>query len=142
MKTNIESLVGFVIAKTQGKIRAELIQRLKEYNITPTQWAILSQLSDTNGIPPTEISKITFKDIPNTIRMLQKLEKNNLVYHHQDPSDRRVSFYYLTEDGIRVSNILTNIVIEVMDNATEGIDADMIDKLIELLNRIYDNLSK
>lgn len=142
MTLNLENIIGFAMARTQGKIRALMIQKFKEFDLTPTQWAILTQLSIDNGIPPTEISKITFKDIPNTIRMLQKLEKKELVYHHVNPYDKRVSLFYLSDKGVKLRNTLLPIVIDIMNQAVKGIDSDKVQELIDLLNLIYQNLAE
>ncbi|MDV8114608.1 MarR family winged helix-turn-helix transcriptional regulator [Bacillus sp. BAU-SS-2023] len=137
---DLSNSIGFTIARTQGKLRNVMIRKFREFDLTPNQWAVLNYLSIDYGIPPTEISKITFKDIPNTIRILQKLEKKGLVCHHINPDDKRVSLFYLSDKGYNLRDELFPIGTSVMEQAVKDIDPEKVKELIDLLNKIYDNL--
>ncbi len=137
---DLNNSIGFTIARTQGKIRNVMIRKFREFDLTPNQWAVLNHLSLDNGKPTTEISKITFKDIPNTIRILQKLEKKGLISHYINSEDKRVSFYYLSDKGADLREKLYPIGTGVMEQSVKGIEPEKVKELIDLLNKIYDNL--
>lgn len=137
---DLNNSIGFTIARTQGKIRNVMIRKFREFDLTPNQWAVLNHLSFDEGTPTTEISKITFKDIPNTIRILQKLERKGLVYHHINSEDKRVSLFYLSEKGADLREKLFPIGMSVMEQSVKGIEPKKVKELIGLLNKIYDNL--
>lgn len=137
---DLSNSIGFTIARAQGKIRNVMIRKFREFDLSPNQWAVLNHLSIDVGTPPTEISQITFKDIPNTIRILQKLEKKGFVYHHINTDDKRVSFYYLSDKGANLREVLFPIGTSVMEQSVKGIAPEKVKELIDLLNKIYDNL--
>lgn len=137
---DLSNSIGFTIARTQGKIRNVMIRKFREFDITPNQWAILNYLSLDYGTPTTEISKITFKDISNTIRILQKLEKKGLVYHHINSDDKRVSLFYLSDKGVNLREKLFPIGTSVMEDSVKGIEPEKVKELMDLLNKIYNNL--
>lgn len=133
--------IGFIIARTQGRIRTIMTQQFKEWDITPGQWTIINYLSKDNGFSPTEISEITFNDIPNTIRILQKLEKKGLVFRQIKSEDKRVSLYFLTDQGASLRDVLFPIGTQAMKQAVKGISPSKVEELKVLLKNIYANLS-
>ena len=66
MELKLSDSLGFILNKTNTKLKNELLQRFKEYDITPEQWAILCCLLEREGITPKELSDLTCKDKPNT----------------------------------------------------------------------------
>lgn len=138
---DLSNSIGFHIARTRGAIGTTLNQKFKPFGVTVGQWALLNYLSTENGLPPTKISEITFKDIPNTLRILQKLEKKGLVSHEVNLPDRRSKLYYITEEGERLRDILFPIGNEVIKQATIGIAPAKVQEMETLLRTIFDNLS-
>lgn len=138
---DLSNSIGFHIARTRGAIGTTLNQKFRPFGVTVGQWALLNYLSEENGIPPTKISEITFKDIPNTLRILQKLEKKGLVSHEVNLPDRRSKLYYLTSEGVKLRDQLFPIGNAVMEKAVQGIDPAKVKEMKKMLADIFDNLS-
>jgi len=140
MDFTLDDSLGFIVSRTNTKLKNELLHQFKPYDVTPEQWAVLNRLWEQDGMTPKELSEKTFKDLPNTARILEKLMRKKLVLRQPDPADKRSSQVFLTERGKKLKEVLIPIAQGVLNQATLGIGADKIVEVKALLNRIYQNL--
>lgn len=79
----------------------KLERQLKENSIflTKEQWLILKKLNEKDGQTQNEIAKITFSDKTTIARIINNLEKKQLVKRCSNPSDKRVNYIFLTDSG-------------------------------------------
>jgi DNA-binding MarR family transcriptional regulator len=49
MNFKLDESLGFILNKVNTKLKNELLQRLKEKDVTPEQWAILNCLWEQEG---------------------------------------------------------------------------------------------
>lgn len=140
MEFNLDDSLGFILNRLNTKLKNELFQRLKEYDITPEQWSILNCLWVEEGITPKELADIIFKDKPNTNRILEKLQIKELIVRNPHPVDKRAFQIFLTERGWALKDKLIPIVTQLLEEATIGIEKSKILDMKKLLNQMYDNL--
>jgi len=140
MDFTLDDSLGFIVNRTNTKLKNELLHQFKQYDVTPEQWAVLNRLWEKDGITPKELAEKTFKDMPNIARILGKLVRKKLVVRQPDLVDKRSSQVFLTERGKNLQGILIPIAQSVLEQATLGIGVDEIVELKALLNRIYHNL--
>ena len=120
--------------------KKEFTKRLRPYGLTPEQWALLNRLGEKDGVTQRELSERTFKDQPNTTRILDKLEKKKLIRKANNPEDRRAFIVFLTDKGKEVRNKIIPITAHLNDEAAKGIGGENRRRLIDLLNHVYENL--
>lgn len=137
---SIEDSLGFIINKVNGKLKVELLQELKEYDVTPEQWAVLNFLWKEDGITPKELSDLTFKDKPNTNRILDNLLKKGLITRRPHPTDGRAFQIFLTDKGRDLKAVLVPKAASLIEKATRTIDEGKIKEMKLTLNQIYNNL--
>jgi len=140
MDFTLDDSLGFIVNRTNTKLKNELLHQFKQYDVTPEQWAVLNRLWEEDGMTPKELAEKTFKDLPNIARILDKLVRKKLVVRQPDLADKRSSQVFLTERGQNLQGVLIPIAQSVLEQATLGIGADGIVELKTLLNRIYHNL--
>lgn len=140
MEFNLDDSLGFILNKLNTKLKNELLQRLKEYDVTPEQWSVLNRLWVQEGVTPRELSDIIFKDKPNTNRILEKLQVKKLIVRKPHPVDKRAFQIFLTERGWTLKDKLIPIVTQLLEETTIGINKNKILDIKKLLNQMYDNL--
>ncbi|AFQ45124.1 MarR family winged helix-turn-helix transcriptional regulator [Desulfosporosinus meridiei] len=141
MEFKLEDSLGFILSKTNTKLKNKLFQRFYEYNVTPEQWSVLNCLWTREGLTPKELADMIFKDKPNTNRILEKLETKELIVRKPHPVDRRSYQVFLTNRGWALKEELVPKAVELLDEATKGIEQQKVAEMIKLLNQIYDNIS-
>ncbi|WP_122625999.1 MarR family winged helix-turn-helix transcriptional regulator [Lucifera butyrica] len=140
MRFKLDDSLGFILSKANIKLKNELFQRFKEYDITPEQWAILCCLWEQEGITPKELSDLTCKDKPNTNRILEKLIIKGLVVRNPHPVDKRAFQIFLTDKGRALREQLIPKANQLIEKATTGIEEHKVVELKKMLNQIYDNI--
>lgn len=141
MHFNMDESLGFIITRTSVKVKKEFVKRLRPYDLTPEQWSILNRLGEQDGITQKELAERTFKDQPNTARILDKLEKKQLLRRADNPEDRRAFLVFLTDKGSAVRESIIPISTQLNKDAAKGLQEDESRQLIKLLNHVYENLN-
>lgn len=141
MNFSVSDSLGFIMNKTNTKLKNELLQQLKEDDITPEQWGVLTCLWDQDGITPKELADITYKDKPNTNRIIEKLQAKGFVIRTPHPVDKRAYQIFLTKSGLALREKLIPKVVVLLAKATRGIAASKEAEIKMLLNQIYNNLN-
>lgn len=81
-----EDFFNFLTGKATTALTRRLQQNLKEsgINITAEQWSILYNLWQEEGLTQQELANRTFRDKPSVTRLINNLEKLNLVIRVND----------------------------------------------------------
>ena len=109
-------------------------------NISTEQWSVLAVLWEKDKVTQQTICDLTRKDKPSMTRLIDNLEKRNLVVRVSDPSDRRINLIHLTDEGANMQVKANEIVQSVITKALVGIDDDALNEARQLLLHIMDNL--
>ncbi len=139
-KFDLTDSLGFILNKVSGKLKNELLQEFKEYDITTEQWVVLNFLGESDGLPPNVLAALTHKDKPNINRILDKLKSKKLIICKPHPADGRSIQVFLTDSGRTLLGLLIPKAVGLLNKATKSIDEIKINELKVILNQIYNNL--
>lgn len=140
MEFKKDDSLGFILNRTSTKFKNELLQRFKEYDVTPEQWSVLNCLWEQEGVTPKELSDAISKDKPNTNRILEKLEMKEFITRKPHPVDKRAFQIFLTNRGLEIRDELIPKAMKVLEDAVRGIEEDKVEEMKKLLNQMYYNL--
>ena len=130
-----------------GKASTAIARRLqKKFNasdmpITIEQWSVLYQLWKQDGKSQQELCNATFRDKPSITRLVDNLEKLNLVKRVPDAADRRINKVYLTRQAQKLQEQTMALAEETLNEALEGVPSEHINLCKEVLQKVYDNLN-
>lgn len=110
------------------------------FDITTEQWTVLSCLWDNGKINQQMICEFTQKDKPSVTRLIDNLEKKNLVRRKSDPKDRRNRIIHLTPQGAALKQKTTEVVHNIVNHALEDISDEELSIAKDVLLRIMQNL--
>ncbi|QJC50976.1 winged helix-turn-helix transcriptional regulator [Paenibacillus albicereus] len=99
---SLDDSIGFLLGAAYRKVSLTLLQQLRDWDITPEQWAMLARICERGGRIQRELGELTGKDKPTTTRILELLEAKGLIVKRADPKDRRSQRIYATEQGERL----------------------------------------
>lgn len=108
----IKESLGYIITNTGRKITQHLTHRFQEYGITSEQWGVLQTLTEEDGITQAELSRRTEKDPTNVTRILDQLERKEMIRREANKGDRRSFLIYVTESGRSTSQKLLPVELE------------------------------
>ena len=139
-----EECMSYIMGRTVQSIKNLIFREFKaqNLNITPEQWAIMSYLHKEDGLYQKQIADFLFKDKPTVTRILDLLEKRNLIIRISDEKDRRKFKIYLTQDGKDTVKLLLPIAQEVQLKIRANLSLEEIETMKSILNKIYLNAAK
>lgn len=109
--------------------------------ITIEQWSVLYHLWKEDGLSQQELCNRTFRDKPSITRLIDNLEKQDLVKRVASPTDRRINLVQLTETAKDLQQITIDLANQTMTEALTGVDKKDIDTVKAVFQKVYDNLT-
>lgn len=135
-------LYSFITGKASTAIARRLQKKLNAsgINITIEQWSVLYQLWKEDGKSQQELCNATFRDKPSITRLIDNLEKVNLVKRVSHDKDRRINKVFLTKQAQKLQEDTMQLAEETLNEALEGVPADQVELCKAVLQKVYDNL--
>ena len=135
-------LYSFITGKASTAIARRLQKKFNSsgLNLTIEQWSVLYHLWKEDGISQQELCNATFRDKPSITRLVDNLEKANLVKRVASENDRRINLIFLTKQALKLQEETMAIADETLNEALITVPADKVDVCKEVLQVVYDNL--
>lgn len=138
MKIN-ESL-GYLIGLTNRHMKRELDNKLKEFNITTSQFACLKLLSEEEkSLTQVEIAARLKSDKVTAGAVIDKLIDKGLVSRERNIKDKRAYVIQITDNGLSVVKDTVGAAVAVNRKALKGLSEEEVDSIVFLLNKINKN---
>ena len=109
-------------------------------DISMDQWIVLGPIWENEGLSHKEISEYCLKDKTSVTKIIDILEKKNLVVRVSDQLDHRVKRVVLSNKGKELFLQAIPIMELTRDQLREGITEQDIESLRSVLTKIYNNL--
>lgn len=113
---------------------------LEGVDITTEQWSILACLWKKDRVTQQTLCGLTLKDKPSMTRLIDNLEKRNLVIRVADSKDRRINLIHLTESGMALQTKATEIVQKIASKTLDKISDEELNVCRSVLKKIMTNL--
>jgi DNA-binding MarR family transcriptional regulator len=108
--------------------------------ITTEQWSVLACLWNKDKVTQQALCSLTSKDKPSMTRLIDKLEKRNLVTRVSDHNDRRINLIHLTEAGAALQQKATDLVQKIATRTLNNITEEELNVSRSVLKKIMANL--
>ena len=109
--------------------------------ISTEQWSVLACLWQKDKVTQQALCTLTLKDKPSMTRLIDKLEKANLVTRVADHNDRRINLIHLTEKGLALQQRATELVDKIVSKALNNITDEELNIGRTVLKKILANLN-
>ncbi|NAS31471.1 MarR family transcriptional regulator [Flavobacteriaceae bacterium R38] len=131
-----------------GKINKEfnfLVQVTFDHhqvNLTRQQWIVLKKLNENDGQAQNDLALITDRDKTSLTRLINTMERKELVKRVSDPLDKRINNIYITSRGQEILKSTMPLMKDLIAKMQYGLNADELMSTIEVLKRVKQNLEK
>ncbi len=102
----MQESIGYLLAQVCKAHRNKANAELGEVGVHVGQEMVLLQLWQQDGVTQSELATDLCVEAPTVTRMLQRMERADLIERRSDPDDARVSRVYLTEQGIAAQSAI------------------------------------
>jgi DNA-binding MarR family transcriptional regulator len=137
-----EELFNILVGKISTTINRTFLRTFASegIEITTEQWSVLACLWQKDKVTQQTLCKLTSKDKPSMTRLIDKLEKRNLVTRVSDSTDRRINLIHLTEAGSTLEQKATELVQSIAAKALNDITEEELNTSRVALKKIMANL--
>ena len=132
--------LGRRIYLTSQAIRNNIDRLLKPFDLTTEQLHLLNNLDLKKGRTQSEIGALTGKSPANTTRILDRLEKKNLIVRRENPEDRRSQLVLLKVEGAELGTEMSRLIAALSARIEENIDNEDMAVVVKVLGRMETNL--
>ncbi len=134
--------IGYVCTATARELSRTATKAFRQagYRLSFEQWTLLVSLWNKDGQCQHELASCQGKDRPTITRLVDKLERNNLVLRVPSKSDGRVRMVYLTHQAKEMQLDLMAIYNELMKRIMLQINTSEIEKCKVSLLQMQENL--
>ena len=135
-------LYSFITGKASTAIARRLQKNFKQagVEITIEQWSVLYHLWKEDGMSQQQLCEATFRDKPSITRLLDNLEKLNLVKRVASKDDRRINMIYLTPEASQLQEQSMDLANQTLNEALDGVTNGQVEIAKEVLQKVYEKL--
>lgn len=132
---SLEQEAMLSIARTDALLSYSIIEALKSFDVTPTQYNVLRILrgAGDKGLCREDIRQRLIAQVPDVTRLLDRLEEAGLVGRARDTADRRLVTTRITEAGLKLLKELDKPVNEAHEKQLGHLTKSELRSLIALL---------
>lgn len=125
-----------------SRIKKGFFDKLQEngINITPEQYLVLDILWDKQSLSQQNIADVIQKDKNSVTKIIDSLEKKNLVKRVVDKNDRRINKIELTDEAVALEKVTTEVAINFMNDVIKDIDKQELDTFVDVMRKLKNNL--
>lgn len=133
--------IGFDLSRMARLWRSRLDERLAPLGLTQAKWVILLHLSQSDGVlPQRELVDRVGVEGPTLVRVLDGLERLNLIERHDSPTDRRAKTVHLTAAAQPILGTIMRIAAELRGEILDGIDDAELAVCLRVFSRMASNI--
>mgnify|MGYP001461823370 FL=1 len=133
--------LGMLIAQVHRLSTKKFVQNSHNsgIDISMDQWLVLGPIWENEGISHKEISEYSLKDKTSVTKIIDTLEKKNLVVRVPDQLDHRIKRVVLSNKGKKLFLEVIPVMELTRDQLRKGITDKEIELLRSVLSKIYKN---
>lgn len=128
------------LLRAREAVMKKFVPFLREHDLSAQQWRVLRALYNSNGLEMTEISQQCFLLMPSLSRIVQNLQKRDLIQRQVIPEDQRRSRLSLTPKARALVELVAPESEQQYAHITEVFGYGKLELLYELLEELVDKL--
>ncbi|MBT3626148.1 MAG: homoprotocatechuate degradation operon regulator HpaR [Gammaproteobacteria bacterium] len=130
------------LLRAREAVMKKFTPSLRENGLSPQQWRVIRALNEEAGLDITELANRCFLLMPSLSRIIQNLEKRELVSRNQSSLDNRKSVISITGSGKKLFQKIAPKSVERYDLITEKFGYGKLELLYELLDELIEKIDE
>lgn len=128
--------INYLLTTAQHAVFQHLSMKLSDYDITPSQYGVLSCLWQKEYATPKQISETLCLETSTISGVLDRMQKKNLIDRVINQEDRREVRIYSTKKGKLLQEPIQEIIEEVNKEVLKGFTENEVMILKDMLRSI------
>ena len=131
----LDEQIGFILRQVWQR-HAAIFARDIGINLTPTQWAALSKLSEVGPCSQNQLGRLTAMDVATIKGVIDRLTARGLTETSADPTDGRRLLVSLTRAGQQMVEKAAPAALAITRETLAPLDAKERETLVALLSKL------
>lgn len=136
----LDDFIPYVMYRITNRMNMDLQDCLRPLKINVSRWRVLCALHAADGRNMSDLCVFTMMEQSSVSRVIDSMEKENLVSRKLRKKDNRYVLVYLTNKGRKTFARASVPAFSREDRALEGFSAENRQQLLGYLNQILDNI--
>jgi DNA-binding MarR family transcriptional regulator len=128
--------IGYALRRAQMASVAGFLDAMKEVDLRPTQFAVLTLINENPGVRQNDICAALGLQKANFVPLLNELQRRGLAVRKEGVADRRSSALHLTPEGIALLGRALELHTEWERRILARLGTRGRDQLLVLLNKL------
>lgn len=141
MKKDMKPLLGYRLKLAQHALRSRMEEALKQFGLTPAQYAILAELNVNPDQTNADLAEKAFITPQSMQGLLAQLEQAKLVERKKDKTHGRRQLAYLTRKGQKVVAAANAAVMRVEVVLESAVAPVMLTDALALMDRLFNAMA-
>lgn len=137
---DVSAEFAFELGRVSRRWRTRLNERLKHTGLNQARWIVLLQLSGSGPVSQRELAERVGVEGPTLVRVLDRLEDQDLITRRACDNDRRIKHIHLTSAAKPVLEEIARISSALRQELLADIPSTNIDAARQVLKAIGDRL--
>jgi len=138
----LHDCINFQLTRIQKSVFTYFKDSLAKFDVTPSQYALLSLLWDGEELSPSHIAQELDLDASSITGLLNRMESKELINRVYSDEDRRGVTIKITDKGMALKEGITKTIEDCNHAVLEGIPADDDKVLRSSLAKLHENAVK
>jgi MarR family transcriptional regulator, organic hydroperoxide resistance regulator len=140
IKAHVDESIGLLINRIKNKLKCRMADRLKKYDLTTEQRAILLVLAEKGAMTQVKVCELTGAEPSNMCVTLKRLIAKELAQKIDHPEDARAYLVEATPKAMELAPILQSFSEQINGSLLEGISGEDMAVTMRSLKKMHDNL--
>ena len=140
LKSDID--IGMLMSQVDRLCTKKFVQNARKFgmDISQDQWMVIGPIWKKKGISQKEIAEYCGKDKTSVTKIIDTLEKKNLLVRYSDQIDQRIKRVVLSNKGKDLMKNVMPVIEQHRNDLLEGIKNKEIETFKIVLKKIHNNL--
>lgn len=135
-----ETSIIWLIPKVRHLLKKEIELKLKDYDISWAQWAILNRINRTEGCNQKKLAEMSIRNGAAISRSLNILENKELINRENSKYDKREYLIFLTDKGYELHKKTELVIYQSIQELNSVFNDAELKQFTYLTNKLISNL--
>ncbi|MES2496107.1 MAG: MarR family transcriptional regulator [Pseudomonadota bacterium] len=137
----VDAYPFYLLNRAVSRYNIVIEAELRAIGIDIPSWRVLMILGETSPLPIGQVSKTAVINLSTMMRIVERMTKAGLITTSENANDGRITDLSLTDAGREKLVAARQVTAPIYKRLIKGFSGPDFSRLLQLLNRLYDNLS-
>lgn len=137
----VDAYPFYLLNRAVSRYNTVIEAELRGIGIDIPSWRVLMILGEACPLPIGQVAKTAVINLSTMMRIVERMTKAGLITTSENANDGRITDLSLTEEGREKLVAARQVTAPIYKQLIKGFSAPDFSRLLQLLNRLYDNLS-